>query len=70
MTFLYRYSKLNVRVGSNPFTDVKAGSYYYDAVLWAVANGITGGKTETTFAPADPCTRAQVVSFLYRYMWK
>lgn len=70
VSFLYRYAKTNVRVTNNPFTDVKAGAYYYDAVLWANANGITGGKTATTFAPADTCNRAQVVTFLYRWMVK
>lgn len=52
--------------GDNPFTDVAADAYYYDAVLWAVANGITGGMTPTTFSPNDPCTRAQIVTFLWR----
>ena len=51
---------------ANPFTDVKAGKYYYNAVLWAVENGITGGATETTFGVGKPCTRAQVVTFLYK----
>ena len=49
-----------------PFTDVPAGSYYYDAVLWAVENGITKGTSNTTFSPNDTCTRAQIVSFLWR----
>ena len=70
MTFLCRYAKAAAGETSNPFTDVAEGSYYYDAVLWALANGITGGKTATLFAPADTCTRAQVVTFLYRYMGK
>ena len=53
---------------SHPFTDVKEGAYYYDAMLWAVNHTpqITAGSTATTFAPAKPCTRGQVVSFLYR----
>ena len=50
----------------NPFTDVAEGEYYYDAVLWAVANGITNGTGETTFAPEAVCTRSQVVTFLWR----
>ena len=50
----------------NPFEDVSEEDFYYQAVLWAVENGITAGKTATTFAPNDPCTRAQVVSFLWR----
>ena len=49
----------------NPFKDVKHNAYY-DAILWANANGITNGKTEDTFAPDDGCTRAQIVTFLYR----
>ena len=49
-----------------PFTDVPAGSYYYDAVLWAVENDITKGTTNTTFSPDADCTRAQIVTFLWR----
>ena len=52
--------------GENPFTDVKPGKYYYKAVLWAVENGITSGTSETTFSPKNPCTREQVVTFLYK----
>ena len=50
------------------FTDVPANAYYADAVAWAVANGITGGTAENTFSPDAPCTRAQVVTFLWRAM--
>jgi uncharacterized repeat protein (TIGR02543 family) len=53
---------------ANPFTDVREGDFYYDAVLWAVKNSVTGGKTPTLFAPLDECTRAQVVTFLWRAM--
>ena len=49
-----------------PFTDVPAGSYYYDAVLWAAENGITKGTSDTTFSPNMTCTRAQIVAFLWR----
>jgi len=49
-----------------PFADVPAGSYYYDAVLWAVENGITKGTSDTTFNPNMTCTRAQIVAFLWR----
>ena len=49
-----------------PFTDVPAGSYYYDAVLWAVENDITKGTSDTTFSPNMTCTRAQIVAFLWR----
>ena len=48
------------------FTDVEEGDYFYDAVLWAVENGITEGTTDTTFGPDESCTRGQVVTFLYR----
>lgn len=49
-----------------PFADVAAGDYYYDAVLWALENGVTSGTSEHTFGPNDVCTRAQIVTFLYR----
>ena len=52
----------------NPFTDVSETDYYYDAVLWARGEGITSGTSATTFGPADPCRRAQVVMFLWRAM--
>ena len=48
------------------FTDIAADAYYADAVAWAVENGITLGTTSTTFSPEEPCTRAQIVTFLYR----
>lgn len=51
---------------ADPFTDVAEDAYYYDAVLWAVTQGITTGKTETTFAPDEICTRGHIVTFLYR----
>ena len=50
------------------FTDVKKKAYYYKAVLWATENNVTAGTSETTFSPMAPCTRAQIVTFLYRYM--
>ena len=53
---------------SNPFTDVSASDSYYNAVLWAYQQGITTGTSAVTFAPADTCTRAQVVTFLWRAM--
>ena len=49
-----------------PFTDIPAGSYYYDAVLWAVENGIAKGTSDTTFSPNMTCSRAQIVAFLWR----
>ena len=50
----------------NPFTDVKTGAYYYKAVLWAVEQGVTTGTSATTFRPDQTCTRAQIVTFLWR----
>ena len=49
-----------------PFTDVVPGAFYEDAVAWAVEKGITNGRTETTFAPGEPCKRSEVVTFLFR----
>ena len=51
---------------ANPFTDVSATAYYYKPVLWAVQNGVTSGTSATTFSPGKPCTRGQVVTFLWR----
>ena len=68
VTFLYRADGAQTVAGGNAFTDVPADAYYADAVNWAVAEGITGGTTATTFAPNATCTRAQVVTFLYRDM--
>ena len=69
VTFLWRYAKKPVGYGSNSFTDVNKNDHapYYDAILWAVSKGITNGSTTTTFAPNGTCTRAQAVTFLYRY---
>ena len=50
----------------NPFVDVAAGEYYFDPVMWAVANGITAGTSADRFSPDQDCTRAQVVTFLWR----
>ena len=67
VTFLYRaFGEPPVGSASNPFTDVPANKWYATPVLWAVKEGITDGVTETSFAPEKPCTRAQVVTFLYR----
>lgn len=52
--------------GKQSFTDVAAGSYYENAVLWAVKKGVTAGTSETNFSPETSCTRAQVVTFLWR----
>ena len=48
------------------FHDVPANSPFLDSIVWAVKQGITNGKTATTFGPGDPCTRAQIVTFLWR----
>ncbi len=66
VSFLWRYEKVPVASRSNPFTDVAADSYYADAVLWAVKEDITKGTTNTTFNPNADCTRAQIVTFLWR----
>ena len=67
VTFLWRAAgSPKPETRTMPFTDVPVGSYYYDAVLWAVENGITKGTSDTTFSPNDTCTRAQIVSFLWR----
>ena len=67
VTFLWRTAgSPKPETRTMPFTDVPAGSYYYDAVLWAVENGITKGTSDTTFSPNMTCTRAQIVAFLWR----
>ena len=66
-THLSKYVIGDAAMGdSNPFTDVKAADYYYDAVLWAVEKSITSGTTATTFSPNAPCTRAQIMTFLWK----
>ena len=68
VTFLWRAAGQPDPVSSeNPFSDVREGAYYYNAVLWAVEKGITNGTSGTTFSPDDTCTRAQIVTFLWRY---
>ena len=67
VTFLWRAADSpKVENVSNPFTDVKLSSYYYDAVLWAIKNGVTSGTSATTFHPDNTVTRGQTVTFLYR----
>ena len=66
VTFLWRYEGKPTVTDAPSFTDVEAGRFYTDAVAWAATNGITTGKTATTFAPTDPCSRAEGVTFLYR----
>ena len=66
VTFLWRSQKSPAAGTANPFTDVKASAYYADAVLWAVKHNITVGTTFSIFSPDEECTRAQIVTFLYR----
>ena len=68
VTFLYRAAgEPEIKTTKCPFTDVRANSDYYKAILWAVENGITTGTSTTTFDPNAACTRAQIVTFLWRY---
>lgn len=66
-TFLYRAASAAKPSTFSPFTDVKTTAYNYDAILWAYDNRITTGTSDTTFSPDAYCTRAQIVTFLYRY---
>ncbi|MBQ7970855.1 MAG: bacterial Ig-like domain-containing protein, partial [Clostridia bacterium] len=67
VTFLWRAAgEPAPETAKNPFKDIKKSEYYYNAVLWAVENGITNGMTDTTFAPNSTCTRGHIVTFLYR----
>ena len=69
VTFLWRAAGCPMPTDAdNPFEDVTEGDYYYNAVLWAVEQGITAGVDATHFAPMQSCSRAQVVAFLYRAM--
>ena len=70
VTFLWRAQSGKKVSATNPFTDVKSGDYYYNAVLWAVKNDVTTGTSAKAFSPADTCTRGQIVTFLYRAMEK
>ncbi len=65
VTFLWKNAGAPEVEGELAFTDVAADAYYYNAVLWAVANGVTAGTSETTFGSNDSCTRGQIVTFLY-----
>ncbi len=68
VTFLWRADGQYYVSSKNYFTDVKPSDYYYDAVMWAVAYGITNGMDATHFGPNSGCTRGQIVTFLYRFM--
>ena len=67
VTFLYR-ALGTAPTTVNGFTDVTADAFYADAVAWAVESGVTNGTTDSTFSPNNGCTRAQIVTFLYRTM--
>ena len=66
VTFLWRSQKSPAAGTVNPFTDVASDAYYNSAVLWAAENNITGGTSAATFSPDNNCTRAQIVTFLWR----
>lgn len=69
VSFIYRAAgspAINKATG-NPFKDVKESDYFYNAVLWAVENGVTAGMSADTFAPHSNCTRSQIVSFIHRW---
>ena len=66
VTFLWRAQQSPASGGENPFADVSAAAYYYNAVLWAVENDVAKGVSETAFAPNDNCTRSQIVTLIYR----
>ncbi|MDY3282329.1 LamG-like jellyroll fold domain-containing protein [Dysosmobacter sp.] len=69
VTFLWRAAgSSRPKSAANPFTDVAGNAYYANAVLWAVENGITNGVTATAFVPDQGCSRAQIVTFLYRHL--
>jgi len=70
VTFLWRAQSGKKVSAKNPFSDVKKSDFYYNAVLWAVKNGVTTGTSSTTFGPAENCTRGQIVTFLHRAVAK
>jgi len=70
MTFLWRANGSKSGTAANPFVDVGSSDYYYDAVLWAVTNDITVGTSANTYSPGGDCTRAQIVTFIYRELEK
>ena len=70
VTFQWRANASPAAASASSFTDVAASAYYASAVNWAVENNVTNGTSTTTFAPNADCTRAQIVTFLYRAMAK
>ncbi|MCI2058076.1 MAG: S-layer homology domain-containing protein [Oscillibacter sp.] len=69
-THLSQYVLVSRGTAANPFTDVAAGAYYYDAVMWALENDVTSGASSATFNPEGVCTRAQAVMLLWNAMGK
>lgn len=67
VTFLWKYAGRPASDAENPFTDVPEEGWYAEAVKWAVEMDITTGISATEFCPDQPCNRAQIVTFLYRY---
>ena len=67
VVLLYRIAGSPAVTGTCPFKDVKAGQWYYDAVVWATQNGIANGVSSTSFAPDASVTREQTAAFMYRY---
>ena len=70
VTFLWRANGSAAAAGASAFTDVAASAYYASAVAWAVENNVTNGTGAATFSPNADCTRAQIVTFLYRSIVK
>ncbi|MFI3314008.1 MAG: S-layer homology domain-containing protein, partial [Eubacteriales bacterium] len=68
ITFLWRVAGSPEMEGSHNFSDVDLDSYYQQPLLWAMELGITTGMSDDSFAPDAPCTRGQIVTFLYRYL--
>lgn len=67
VTFLWRaHGSPDMSSAPNPFTDINPSDYYYQAVLWASRNEVTGGTSGTTFSPNATCTSGQVITFLWR----
>lgn len=66
VAFLWRSEKSPASGTANPFADVQSTDYYADAVLWAFEEDITKGTADTAFSPSADCTRAQIVTFLWR----
>ena len=66
VTFLYRFAGSPAQSGSGAFSDVAGSAYYAGAVAWANAKGVTDGTGNGRFSPNAPCTRGQIVTFLYR----